>query len=165
MSCRRVEHNLSSVQTKRTPTFWEVAVVTDVHADFADCSVKNWVSTIAWLEIELLPKTFGLWNVLFAVLAEVFTIRINHCRRVVVHARLGDFVHRQHHNHSGFFGDALKTLSGRAIGDVLGVAVILDVLNLTKVRAVKEFLKTDDLGALLGRFVTSRFVLVNHRVF
>ena len=142
-----------------------MAVVTDVHANFADCSIKNWVATIARLEIELLPETLGLRNVLLAVLTEVLAIGINHRGSVVVHTSLGDFVHRQHHDHACFFSDALETLSRRAIGDVLGIAVVLDILHLTKVRAVKEFLETDDLGTLLGRIVTSSFVLVNHRVF
>ena len=53
---------------------------------------------------------------------------------------------------------------GRAVGDELGVAVVLGVLDLAEVGAVEELLEEHHLGALLRRLVRVALVLLDHRL-
>ena len=165
MGCRRVEHDLGTVHTECTPTFGEVAVVADVDADLADRGLEHGVAAVAGFEIKLLPEALHLGNVLLAVLAEVRAVGIDHCGSVVVHARLNDFVHRQHENHAEFLRHTLEPLRRRAIGDVFGVGVVLGILHLAEVRPVEELLEAHDLGSLLLRLVGRSLVLVDHGLF
>jgi len=135
--CRWVEHNFCTVESECTPAFWEVAVVTDVHANFANCSIKNWVTMCARCEVVLLPKTRNLRNVLLAILAEVTAISIDHCCCVVVQTWLHDFVHWQHQHHPQLFCKCLEALGGWAVRDWLGVREILWVLLLAEVWAIE----------------------------
>ena len=161
---RGVEDDLGAVQTQCAPALGEVAVVADVDAHRTDRGLEDRVSPVAGLEVELLEEALHLRDVLLAVLAQVGAVGIDDRGGVVVHAGLGDLVHGEHQHHAGFLGDALETLGGGAIGDVLGVAVVLGVLHLTEVRAVEQLLEAHDLSTLLGGLVHRGLVLVDHGV-
>ncbi len=73
-------------------------------------------------------------------------------------------VHRDHEDHAGLLGEVLHALRGRAVRDVLGVAVVLLLLDLAEVGAVEQLLEEHHLGALLGRLVGIALVLLDHRL-
>ena len=100
-----------------------------------------------------------------AVLAEVRPVGVDDGRGVVVDPGrlLVLLVHRRDDDHAGLLGEILHPLGRRAVGDELGVAVVLGVLDLAEVRPVEELLEQDDLGALLGRLVRPLLVLLDHR--
>jgi hypothetical protein len=67
-----IENDLGPVEAEATSTFGEVAVVTDVDADFTDARVEDGIAKVAGAEVELLPEAGGdVWQVVLAVLAEV----------------------------------------------------------------------------------------------
>jgi len=102
--------------------------------------------------------------VLLAVLAEVATVGVDDRRGVVVQTGLHDLVHRQYQHHPEFLRHALEPLRGRAVGNLLGVVVVLRILHLAEIRAVEQLLEAHHLGTLLGRFAGRRLVLVDHLV-
>ncbi len=61
-------------------------------------------------------------------------------------------------------GQFLETLRGRAVGDGLGVAVELGVLDLAEVGPVEQFLEAHHLGAGLGGLTQVLLVEVDHRL-
>ena len=122
------------------PALGEVPVVADVHADLADRGVEDRVPAVAGTEVELLPEALRLRDVLLAELAEVRAVGVDHGGGVVVHPGLLVLVHRQHHHHAELLGDAAEPLRRRAVGDQLGVAVVLGVLHLAEVRARRRAL-------------------------
>src|SRR5262249_3470333 len=68
----RIEHDLGAIQSQGARSLGEVAVVTDVDADFADGSLEHGIAEVARTEIELLPETGrGLRDVVLAILAEI----------------------------------------------------------------------------------------------
>src|SRR5918993_1703358 len=161
---RRVEHDLGAVEPQDPPALGKVPVVADVDADLADGGVEDRVSARAGGEVELLPEALHLWDVLLAVLAEVGAVGVDHRGGVVVQAVLHDLVHGQHHHHAELLGDRLEALRRRAVGDLLGVAVVLRFLDLAEVRPVEELLEADDLRSLGARLAGGLLVLVDHRL-
>ena len=61
-------------------------------------------------------------------------------------------------------GQRAEPLRGRAVGDLLGVVVVLRVLHLAEVRPVEQLLEADHLGALGLGVVGGLLVLVEHRL-
>ena len=59
--------------------------------------------------------------------------------------------------------EVLHPLRRRAVGDQLGVAVVLGVLDLAEIRSVEQLLEEDELGALLSCLVGPLLVLLDHR--
>ncbi|KAG1647452.1 CTP pyrophosphohydrolase [Nymphon striatum] len=162
---RRIEHDLGTGQPELAPAFGEVPVIADVHADLAHGGVKHRVAQIAGPEVELLPETVHLRNVGLSVFAEVAAVGIDDCGGVVEDTRLFLFVHRQHEHHAQLGSQGLETFCGRPIGNRLGVAVELRVLDLAEVRPIKQLLETHDLCALGGRLAHVLLMQVNHGVF
>ena len=119
--CRWVEDDFCTVEPECAPTFWEVAVVTDVHANFANSSIKDWITVCARCEVVLLPETRNLRDVLFTVLAQIATVCINNGCSVVVQTWLHNFVHWQHEHHVQLFCKSLKTLCSWTVWNWLGV--------------------------------------------
>ena len=142
-----------------------MAVVADVHADLADGRLEDRVAQVPRTEVELLPEALDVRDVGLAVLAEVRAVRIDHGSGVVVDARgaLVLLVHRGDDDHAGLLREVLHALRGGPVGDQLGVAVVLGVLDLAEIRPVEEFLEEDELGALLRGFVGTFLVLLDHR--
>src|SRR5688572_7668841 len=161
---RRVEHDLRPVESDRPPPLREVPVVADVDADLADRGVEDRVSARSGREVELLPEPLDLRDVLLAVLAEVRAVGVDHGGGVVVQAVLHDLVHRQQHHHPQFLGDGLEPLRGRAVGDLLGVGVVLGLLDLAEARPVEELLEADHLRSLGARLAGRLLVFVDHRL-
>ncbi len=139
-----------------------MAVVADVHAHLADGGVEHRVATVAGREVELLPEALGVRDVLFAVLAQVLPIGIDDSRRVVVQAGAHNLVHRQHQHNARFASDALEALGGGAVGDLLGVVVVLGLLHLTEVGTVEELLEAHHLGPRGLGLVYCLLVFVEH---
>ena len=93
-------------------------------------------------------------------------VGVDHGRGVVVDpGRVAVLlVHRHHEDHAQLLGQGLHPLGGRAVGDELGVAVVLRILDLAEVGAVEELLEEHHLGALLRRLVGVALVLLDHRL-
>ena len=58
----------------------------------------------------------------------------------------------------------LEALRGRAVGDRLGVVVVLRLLHLAEVRTVEQLLEAHHLGAVGGGLTGGLLVLVDHRL-
>ncbi len=125
-------------------------VVADVHADLADGGVEDRPAEVAGLEVVLLPEALDLRDVVLAVLAEVAAVGVDHGRGVVVDPGLLLLVHGHHHDEVQLPGERLHPDDGRAVGDGLGPAVVLRLLDLTEVRRVEHLLESDHLRALGG---------------
>ena len=61
-------------------------------------------------------------------------------------------------------GERLEPLGGGAVGDVLGVLVVLGVLHLAEVGTVEQLLEADDLRALGGGVAGGVLVFDDHRL-
>ena len=85
---RRVENDLRSGQAERAPALREVPLVADVDPVPAGGGVEHRVAEVAGPEVELLPETGDLRDVVLAVLAEVTAVGVDDGRGVVVDALL-----------------------------------------------------------------------------
>ena len=90
---------MGPVEPEGPPAFGEMAVVADINADFAHGGVKDGVAAIAGTEVELLPETLDVGDVLFAIFTQIASIGINYRGSVVQVARSGIFIHGQDHDH------------------------------------------------------------------
>src|SRR5450432_295368 len=160
---RRVEHDLRTVQTEGAPAFGEMPVVADVDADLADGGVEDREPEVAGAEVELLPETVDVRDVVLAVLAEILPVSVDDSCRVVEDAGLLLLVHRQDHDHAELGGQCLKPLGGRR-SNKHDIAVELRVLHLAEVGAVEEFLEADGLRALGGGLAGVVLVGQDHRL-
>ena len=102
---------------------------------------------------------------LLAIFAEILSVSVNNRSSVVIQTSLDNFVHWQYKHDAKFFSQSLKPFSCRPIRNWLRIRVVLGTLNLTKIRAVKQFLEAHNLCTLSGCFKGLRFVLVDHRAF
>src|ERR1700761_945324 len=143
----RVEDDLRAVQAERAPPFREVPVIADVDTDLAHRGVEYRVTAVARPEVELLPESGKVREVVLAVLAEVGPVGVDHRGRVVEKARLLKLVHREDHDHAELGRELREALGDRA-GHRLGVLVELRVLHLAEVGAVEKLLEADHPGAL-----------------
>jgi hypothetical protein len=98
-----------------------------------------------------------------AVLAEVRAVGVDDGRRVVEDAVLLALVDRQDHHHGQLGGQGLEPLDRRAVGHLLGVVVVGDVLHLAEVGPVEELLEADDLGPLRRGGPGLLLVEIGHR--
>lgn len=117
---------------------------------------------VARLEVVLLPEAFDLREVVFAVLAEVRAVGVDHRRGVVVEAGLLDLEDGDDDHHPGLPGEVPHPADGRPVRDGLGPAVVLRLLHLAEVGRVEHFLETDDLRALPGRLAGVLLMLGDH---
>src|SRR5687768_14387239 len=107
-SCRRIEHDLSAVQTERACTLGEMPVVADVHANTSERSIKTRITEIARPKIKLLPEAWvHVWNVVLAILAEVLSIGVDHRGGVVIDPGQFLFIDRHDDHHAVFLRDFL----------------------------------------------------------
>src|SRR5262249_60244400 len=82
----RIEDNLRPRQPEQSSALRKVAIVANIDADPGVSSIEGRVAEIAGLEIVLLPESLYLGDVIFAVLADVPPICIDHCRGVLLYA-------------------------------------------------------------------------------
>src|SRR6202030_3944505 len=114
---REVEDNFGSIQAQDARAFWEMTVVANIDADASEFRVKNQVPSISRREIKLLPESgSNLRNVVFAIFAEVFSIRVDHGRGVEEQTRHLTLVNGNHNHHSMFLGEFFHALGGGAVG-------------------------------------------------
>ena len=133
-----------------------------VVADLCVARLERRIAEVARAEEVLLPEAARLRNVILAVLAEVRTIGIDHRGGVVVDAGHLALVERDDHRHLVLRRDRAEVLDG-GTGHRLGGVVPALVLAGAEVRAVEDFLQTQDLDALLAGVVNHRQVLLEHR--
>ncbi len=145
------------------PSLGEVAVVADVDADPADGGVEDGPAEVARTEVVLLPEAFDLGDVVLAVLAQVAAVGVDDGGGVVVEALALQLEDRYDDHHAGLAGEVLHPAYGRAVGDRLGPAVVLGLLDLTEVGGVEDFLEADDLRALGGCPAGVLLVFGDHR--
>ena len=117
-------------------------VVTDVDPDPPHRRVEYGPPEIPGPEIELLPETVHVRNMVLAVLAQIAAVGVDHRSRVVEHARLFHLVDRQHHDQPQLRGQGRQS-PGRRPRHRFGVPVEFRVLELTEIRRVEQFLETD----------------------
>src|SRR5690606_8923819 len=128
----------------------------------ADGGVEDGPAEVAGTEVELLPEPLDLGDVVLAVLAEDGAVGVDHGRGVVVVPRLLDLEHRYDEHHAGLPGKLPHPAGGRAVGDGLGPAVVVGVLDLAEVGGVEHLLEPDDLRAPPGRLAGVRLVFRQH---
>ena len=161
--CGWIEHDFRTVQAQCPCAFGKVAVITDVYAHFAISRIKNGISKVARLEKEFLPEPGYLWNVVFAVLAEIFAIRIDDSRRVVMDARDVLFIDRHDNDHVELSGIFTHQLSGWPIRNGFSGVIPLCILGRAEIRTGENFLETQHLYTLFSSFGDVRDVRLYHR--
>ena len=62
------EHDLSAIEPQCTSPLRKVAIVANVHANFANRRIKHWIPHIPRAEIELLPKSIDVRDMSLAIL-------------------------------------------------------------------------------------------------
>src|SRR5262249_14713934 len=83
--CRRIKYDFGAIQTERARALREVAVVAYVHANVGELRLEDRIAEIARSEIKLLPKTGStVWDVVLAIFAQVFAVRIDYGSGVVI---------------------------------------------------------------------------------
>ena len=143
---RRVKNDLRPIQSETASAFWKVAIVADVNSYFAHRSFENGISQIAWLKIEFFPEAWqAMGNVVFAIFAQVLSIRINHRRRIIVDPRQIDLIDRHHQDHTQALRRLAHQLRGWPIRDFFCGIVPASFLLGTEVGAIKYFLVAEDL--------------------
>ncbi len=141
----------------------KVAVVTDVDAHLADGGVEDGVAEVAGPEVELLPETLHLGDVVLAVLAQEGAVGVDHRRRVVVGAFVDHLEHRYDQHHPGLLGQGLHEVCGRTRHG-FGVGEVRAVLHGAEVRGGEDLLEAQHLGTLVGSLPGIPDLLVDHRL-
>jgi hypothetical protein len=125
-----------------------VAVVTDVDAELHIRRLEYRISEIAWLEEKLfIEPRIDLGNVRLAILAEEFSVGVDHRGGVVVHAGHGLLVDRHDHDHGIFPRVFLHELRGVAIGNRFGGGIPFAILARAEVGLREDFLEAQHLHA------------------
>src|SRR6266568_1234621 len=161
-----VVNNFRAVEAEAARAFREVAVVTNVHTDAGVASIENGITGVSWREIELFPETgMAMGDVVLAVFAQITSVGVNHGGGVVINAGHFDFVDGNDEDHLIFFRKFLHQADSGAVGDALSKFIPAGFLLGTKIRAVKKFLKAEDLYFFLSGGGNEAFVLGNHFLF
>src|ERR1700721_1649218 len=127
-----------------------MAVVANINADSRKFRIEDNVSGVARREIKLLPESrSNLWNVVLAVLPQIFAVRVDYSRGVEEEADHPPLI-QKNHNHPLVFGQLFHALGGRTVGNRLGELVPSDLLLSAKVRAVEKLLEAKNFSLLLG---------------
>src|SRR5215510_6334324 len=93
---RRDEYNLRAVQAQRSRAFREMTVIAYVNADSRVPGFKRGETEVTGCEIELLPETGKtMRDMSFAVFSQIFSVSVDHRRRVVINASHLFFVDRR----------------------------------------------------------------------
>src|SRR5215470_6421578 len=141
-------------------------VVTNVHTDAGVTRIKDGVSSVARCEIEFFPEAWvAVGNVVLAIFAQEAAIRVNDRGGVVVDPRHFDFVDGNDERHLMFFRQFLHQGDGWTVRDALRQLVPPSFLLRAKIRAVKEFLESENLYFFLGGVRNQRLVLRDHFLF
>src|SRR6185369_6085494 len=145
-----IEYDLSAIQTEGACAFREMTVVTDVDADARKRGVKTRVTEIAGAEVKLLPEAgIHVWNVVLAILAEIFSVGVDHGGGVVIDAGQLFFVDRHDDDHAVLFRDFLHQPYGWTVGNTLDCFIPARLLFRTKIRSREDLLHAENLHALL----------------
>src|SRR5207245_1515211 len=140
--------------------------VTNVHTDAGVASIENGITGVSWREIKLFPETgMAMGDVVLAVFAQITSVGVNHGGGVVINAGHFDFVDGNDEDHLIFFRKFLHQADSGAVGDALSKFIPAGFLLGTKIRAVKKFLKAEDLYFFLSGGGNEAFVLGNHFLF
>ena len=148
---RRVEDDLSSVQSKQPGAFGEVAVIADVDADGREPRLEYGVPQVSRFEEILFPEPGRVRDVVLAVFAEIRAVGIVDGGGVVVDARLLPFVDRHDNRHAVSAGLLSHQVGGRPwhrFCDIMPVSV----LGRAEVRPVEDFLQPQNLHAAASGF-------------
>ena len=118
-----------------------MAIVADVNADLGKSQIKNWETQVSGPEIELLPKAGrDVGNVRLAVFAEIGSVMVDHCGRIVVNTFLLAFVDGNDQRQVMAPRLLLHQVNGGAVGHRLREVIPFGGLFRAKIRAVKNFL-------------------------
>ena len=113
-------------------------VVADVNSNSRKLRLKRRIPRIARSEIKLLPKPRRhLRDVMLAVFPQVFPIRINHRRGVVIQSGHLPLVYRNHYGHAIFLRQFLHVLDRRTVRHRLGQFVPARLLFGAKIWAIE----------------------------
>src|SRR5262245_47393451 len=152
--CRRIKYDFGAIQTERARALREVAVVAYVHANVGELRLEDRIAEIARSEIKLLPKTGStVWDVVLAIFAQVFPVRIDYGSGVVIDALQVLLVYGDDQRHAVFLCDLTHHLYRWAVGDFLHHAVPSWRLLGTEIGAGKNLLHAQDLCTSRGSLV------------
>ena len=125
-----------------------MAVVADVHTDFAVLRVEDRISEVSGTEVVLLPESRrGMRNVVLAIFAEVRAVGVDDSGGVVVNARFFFLVEGDDDDHVVLLRVLLHQLRRRPVGDLLDGVVPPRVLLGTEIRTGEDLLHAEHLHA------------------
>src|SRR5689334_5066298 len=78
------ENNFCAIKPSHTGGFWEPLVVAYEHGKFNSVDSKNFVAFGGMFEVLFFVKTWVMRNVNFVVLADYFSVSIDHNCRIIV---------------------------------------------------------------------------------
>src|SRR5207253_9812829 len=132
----------------------EVTVIADVDADLCVLGVEYRISEVAGTEVVLLPEAgSGVWNVIFAIFAEVRAVGVDDGGGVVVNARTILFVERNDDDHVVFLRILLHQFGRRPVGDRLDRVVPSRILLRAEIGTGENFLHADHLHAFASGLI------------
>src|SRR5204863_8750633 len=124
-----------------------MTVITNVNTDPGEGSLKSRVTEITGFEVILFPETWlSMRYVVFAILAQVLAVGVDHRRGVVVHTGDLFLIDRHYHNHAVLASDLLHQLDGRPVWNFLDRFVPARLLLGAEVRSRKDLLHANDLN-------------------
>src|ERR1041385_50504 len=146
--------------------FRKVPVIADVNSNARVLGLERGIAGVTGSEVKLFPEARGhLWDVVLAILAQVFAVSIDHRSRIVVEACHLFLIDRDHDHHAVFGCDFLHQLDCGAVRDRLSQLIPAGALLRAEIRAVKNFLKAQHLDLLFRRLFNQLQVFFNHGFF
>src|SRR6185503_2577087 len=143
-----------------------MAVITDVDSNSREGSFEGGIAQIAGPEIKLFPESgIDMRNVIFTVLAQIFSVGVDYSRSVVIDA--GDFflINRHDDYHAMMLGDFLHQPNSWTIRDLLHRFIPTCLLFSAKVGGCEDFLHTKNLHTLVGRLLDEAQVFLDVTLF
>src|SRR6202162_2454172 len=119
--CRRIKDDFGSIQSQNAGALGKMTIVANVDSDPRIFGLEDWISKIAWGEVELLPESgMAVRNVVLAIFSKIAAIGIDHGGGIEIHSRHLLFVDGNNNHHAMFAGDLLHHAHGGTIRHSLG---------------------------------------------
>ena len=139
-------------------------VIADIDANPAIGGIEYRPIGSTRLEEELFPETSDMRKVRLAVLAEIPSICINDCRRVVVDARHRLLIDRHNDHHIVLLGIFFHQRDRMPVWDRFRSGIPLGILTWAEIGLRKYFLKTQHLHAFSTSLVDQGQVRLKHGI-
>ena len=152
---RRIKQDLRTLHGGEPGAFGIPLVPADQHANLAELGVPRLEASVARREVELLVEERVVRDVHLPVDTEQFAISVDDNGGVVIEPTGTLFEERGDDHDTVLLGDFLERLRART-GYRFGQFEVFVVLGLAEILRAEEFLRADNLGALLRGFFGER---------